>query len=513
MIQQDVKYAFRIASRNPVFTAVAVCTLSIGIGANTAVFNIAHALLLRPLPVSDPQDLVRYRMTAEGPIPGLELPRSFLPDFGLSGPIFDALRASQSTAVNLFAWMRADGLTIVREGQRYPVRAAWASGATFSALNIQAAAGRLLEERDDRQRPDGATGIISYQYWTDTWRRDPNVVGRTFIVDELPVTIVGVLPESFSGVLVGDAPQLILPLELEPVIRGNESLRQHAGALIFTVMGRLKADATLASTSAELDAIAPRLIDDAVPARVRDDTFRALRLDVESAKAGWSSYRIEYERPLRQMQWFTGIVLVVIGANLAGLLLSRSESRRREFNVRASLGASRRVVLRQLLVEHLLLAAMAVPLGCVVALLLSQLAVAFFGQTVSVGTDGSLIVDMRPGAAVGGMAALAGFATVVIAGGDSLVVSNESSFAAATTGRPALDRLPAPVADAGSARAVVGFGGPRTVRWHEPVETTLDPHRDVGGRRDDGGSRSTRSSRTRGGAIGALRSNRRRACE
>src|SRR6185436_2110473 len=142
MVLQDVKYAIRLVKRGPVFTVITVLTLAVGIGANTAVFNLAHALLLRSLPVPEPQRLIRYRLTADGSIPGLDLPPTFLRDFGFSGPMFDALRATQSSAT-VFAWMRGDGLTVVRQGQRYPVRAAWASGATFQVLNINAAAGRL----------------------------------------------------------------------------------------------------------------------------------------------------------------------------------------------------------------------------------------------------------------------------------------------------------------------------------------------------------------------------------
>lgn len=416
-LSYDVKHAVRLASRGPVFTIITVVTLAIGIGANTAVFNLAHALLMRSLPVPEPQRLIRYRLTADGPIPGLDLPATFLRDFGLSGPMFDALRATQSTAVNVFAWMRADGLTVARHQQRYPVRAAWASAGTFQVLDISAAAGRLLDERDDRaQSAEGWTAVISYQYWTEIWNRDTGIIGRTIIVEELPVTIVGVLQESFTGVLIGDAPQLVLPLELEPILRGTDSQRKHAGALVFTVIGRLKARATLATAAAELDAIGPRLIDDAVPLKVRDETFRALRLDVEPARSGWSSYRIEYERPLRRVQWFTGIVLLVISANLAGLLLSRSASRRREFLVRVSLGASRGRLLRQQFVELAVLAAIAVPIGAVVALWLSQITAAFFGQSVAVGTDGGLILDLRPSATVLGVAAVAGFLSILIAG-------------------------------------------------------------------------------------------------
>ena len=413
---QDLKYAIRLAHRGPVFTGIAVVTLAIGIGATTAVFSLAHALLLRSLPVPEPHQLIRYRLTADGPIPGLDLPPTFLRDFGLSGPMFDALRSTQQTSIDIFAWMRADGLTVVRQGQRLPVRAAWASDATFRVLNVGAAVGRLFEERDDRrQDPDGWTAIVSHRYWTETWNRDPNVVGQAIIVEELPVTIVGVLPESFSGVLVGDAPQLILPLGLEPILRGDESLRRHPGTTAFTVMGRLRPGHTLASASAELSANAARLIDEAVPLEVRDDTFNALRLDVQSGRAGWSSYRLEYERPLRQIQLFTGVVLFVVSANLAGLLFAQSASRQWEFGIRAALGASRRRLLRQLLVEHVFLAAMAVPLGCVIAFWLGHAAVAFFGQSPSLATDAGLSLDLRPTGTVMGVAVLAGLASILIA--------------------------------------------------------------------------------------------------
>jgi putative ABC transport system permease protein len=437
----DVKYAIRLARSRPMFTGIAIVTLAIGIGANTAVFNLAHALIHRSLPVPEPQRLVRYRMTADAPIAGLDLPATFLRDFGLSGPMFDALRA-RTSASDVFAWTRADGLTVVREGRRYPLRAAWTSGSTFGVLNLAAPVGRLLNERDDRgQAPEGWTAVISYAHWVEIWNRDPGVVGRTIVVEDTPVTIVGVLPETFTGVLTGDAPQMILPLELEPVVRGDASVRREPGALTFTVMGRLRPDATLATAAAELDAIAARLLDEAVPLDVRDETFAALRLDVVPGRSGWSSYRIEYERPLRQIQWFTGIVLLVISANLAGLLLARGASRLGEFGVRAALGASRGRLLRQLLVEHLALAAMAVPLGCAIAFWLARTAVAFFGQSASFATDSGLVLDVRPGGMVVTVAAVTGLASILVAATVPSLLATSRAATPGVRGRHGSPRL------------------------------------------------------------------------
>ena len=363
----DLHYGVRQMRMHPVFASIVVMTLAVGIGANAAVFSLVYALLLRELPVRAPEELVRYRFIADRGIPDLGVTPTYTPDFGVSGPVFDALREEQSACGPLFAWAAIDGLTLTHDGETQPIRGNWASGSAFRVLDVAAYRGRLFNEMDDRPGggPDGSVGNISYSFWRDTWHSDPQVIGRTLTINHTPVRIVGILPPEFTGVHVGADPQVVLPLELEPAMMRNFTRRRSSGAVWIDVLGRLKPGFRLSDAKANLDVIRTRVLDQALPVAQRGDLSH-FRLDVTSGRTGGGGYpyRNEYEQPLRLLQALMAVVMLLACANLSGLLLARGASRRRELEVRDALGASRARLVGQLLTENLLLMAIAVPLGC-----------------------------------------------------------------------------------------------------------------------------------------------------
>jgi putative ABC transport system permease protein len=367
----DLRYGARQMRMHPVFASIVVITIALGIGANAAVFSLVYALLLRELPVRAPEELVRYRFVADRVAPELGLAPTYTPDLGVSGPVFDSLREQQSVCGSLFAWAAIDGLTLTRDGETQPLTGNWASGSSFRVLDVTAYRGRLFNESDDRPGggPDGWVGNLSYKFWRDTWHSDPSIIGRSLTIHQMPVKIVGILPPAFTGVQVGADPQVILPLELEPEMMRNLSQRRSSGAIWLDVLGRLKPGFRLADAIANLNVIRPRVLEQAIPAAQRGDLSH-FRLDVTSGRTGGGSfpYRDEYRQPLGLLQALMAVVMLLVCANLSGLLLARGASRRRELEVRDALGASRVRLVGQLLTENLLLVAIAVPLGCVGAI-------------------------------------------------------------------------------------------------------------------------------------------------
>src|SRR5882672_7575099 len=362
----DLRYGARQMRMHPVFASIVVITLAVGIGANAAVFSLVYALLLRELPVRAPEELVRYRFVADRGTPDLGVAPIYTPDFGVSGPVFDALREEQSACGPLFAWAAIDGLTLTHDSETQPIRGNWASGSSFRVLDVAAYRGRMLNELDDRPGggPDGSVGNISYNFWRDRWHSDPQVIGRTLTINQTPVRIVGILPPEFTGVHVGADPQVVLPLELEPAMMRNFTLRRSSGAVWIDVLGRLKPGFRLSDAKANLDVIRTRVLEQAIPVAQRGDLSH-FRLDVTSGRTGGGvPYRNEYEQPLRLLQALMAVVMLLVCANLSGLLLARGASRKRELEVRDALGASRARLIGQLLTENLLLMAIAVPLGC-----------------------------------------------------------------------------------------------------------------------------------------------------
>lgn len=403
---RDLVLGVRSLRRSPAFALIAIVILGLGVGANTAVFTLAHAFLWRNLPVLQPQRLVRYMFSSPRVLPGMS-PTDDM-DLPLSGTIFDALRKYQRSCSDLFLWTDAS-FSWTNGAEQQPTTAALVTGGAFPVLGISPALGRLLDYADDGKGggPQGWAADLSYEFWQSQFHGDPEVLGKSLTLEHVPVTIVGVLPKGFHGVLIGSNPRLILPWAFDVQVNGARSDRYISNQLNFTVLGRLKPGTTYGQALAEVRTLRSRVLNEAVPANLQDDFFRMMRLDLRPGGPGFSDFNRTYRKPLLMMQLLVLIVLLVIGFNLSILLIARASARRHELAVRAALGARRWRLLRQLLVETLLLA---VP-GSVLALLLGAWGSHILFALASRG-DLNLLVDLRPDPAV--LAATLGFALLAV---------------------------------------------------------------------------------------------------
>ncbi len=343
----DLRYAARTLRRSPGFFAMAVLSLALGIGANTSIFTLFDALLLRPLPVDHPQRL--YRLTF-----GLGS------DAGAQNDFLKLVRTNAQTVSGVFT--SAGGrspLFLAMNGSEYRAIAGWAGGGQ-GVLGLRPAAGRLLTVDDDRP---GAppVAVISYRYWQSRLGADPAVIGRTFTTNGKVYTLVGVEPQAFLGLSPGEDPDVIFPLA--PWFGPRR--------LYMDAMVRLKPGVTEAQAAAELNALYLPQIERRAsgrPAKIRDKIL-AERITLNSGATGFQgSTRGRFAAPLRILLGVVSLVLLLACANLSGLALARAANRQQEISLRAAIGARRSRLLRQFLTESLLLTV----LGGAAAMMLSR---------------------------------------------------------------------------------------------------------------------------------------------
>ena len=338
---QDLRYGMRMLRKSPGFAAVAILTLALGIGANAAIFTLTYAVILKSLPVPNPQQLVRYTF------------RSGDQELGLSGPVYDSLRKHETVNQDLLAWS-SDDLPVEQNGTVTTAQAALVSGNGFRVLELQPLFGHTFGEADDVSGggPNGWQALLSYEYWKEHFGGSRDVLGRTLAIHGKAVTIVGVLPEGFDGVVAGRRADIVLPLAFDEVVNAPKPMRHYGGSFWLTLVGRLKPGETVQSAVANLQATEAAVRAEADPKRIfLAGFFSRFRLGVESGRGGRSSLRIAYSKPLIALEVLVGLLLLLCCANTALLVVARVSSRFREFAVRGALGAPRRRLFRQVLSE------------------------------------------------------------------------------------------------------------------------------------------------------------------
>ena len=351
-----LRLAIRSLRATPVVTAVAILSLALGIGANTAIFSLVNSLVLRPLPVERPDQLAALS------IGDASIEAS---DVGYS--TFDQIRRHPDgfSAALAFSHCCSEAtLTVGRE--RWPIERFFASGDFFSTLGLSPAAGRFFTSADDVAGGGsaGVSAVISYRLWRDRFGGRPDVVGTRVVVDRAPATIIGVTPRGFLGLDVGRSFDVIFPAKAQPTVAPSIAFEDTTPWL--TVMLRLRPGISIAAAEQSLRAAQPQIRVAANPKNVRTD-FLSAPFTLSPIGHGMSGLRARMQRPLLALLSVVAVVLLVACANVANLQLARGAGRRRELSVRIALGATRAQLARQMLAESALLAAMGTMAGLLFA--------------------------------------------------------------------------------------------------------------------------------------------------
>jgi predicted permease len=370
----DLRYAVRTLVKAPVFALAAIATLTLGIGANTAIFQLLDAVRLRTLPVPEPHRLARIQ------IPNMNFGISEYSD-NLTYPLFQQVHDHEQAFSGTFAW----AYTELRIGQGAEARRVSVLGVTgefFVTLGVLPAAGRLLRSEDDLRGCPAPTVIVSYSFWQREFGGSLSAIGSRLVVQDHPLEVIGVTPAGFSGPEVGRHFDVALPLCSISVLNdGDSTAFERRDYSWLNVMGRLKPGWTLAQATQHLRAISPSLIQATVPSGYSrgylEQHYLPSRLEAISGATGVSRLREEYDHSLWLLFGLTGLVLLIACANLSNLMLARARAREREFAVRLALGAGRGRLVRQMLTEGLLLSAVGAVSGLGLAGGLSRAIVRF----------------------------------------------------------------------------------------------------------------------------------------
>jgi predicted permease len=365
---QDAAYGIRAMLRSPALTIVALLSLAFGIGANTAIFSLLNAVMLRSLPVRDPAQLV---LLGSGSASGItdDFARTQL----YSYPFYRRMRAENrvfSDATAIFSMTNGVHGFVEGRSESEPMNVQLVSGTYFDTLGVRAFAGRTLNDGDDNSEGNHPVAVISYAWWKRSLARDPNVLSRTLKLGDTSFNIVGVAPAEFFGTKVGEAPDIWVPLSMVKEVPPHFGGYKEDFAESLLIMGRLKPGVSVDEATANVNLLFRQILVSFAGAKLDQENQQKLdrtKVPLTPMATGLSSLRRQFSEPLQILMGVVALVLLIACANIANLLLARSTTRARELAVRQALGARRTRIIRQLLTESLVLALAGGVLGVALA--------------------------------------------------------------------------------------------------------------------------------------------------